>query len=68
MSIGLGFVKNVDKNWRKHIQSLDRLNEERKDENVDAFLEFKDNIMLNNYKDTNEEFDFWSYWKKNIQL
>lgn len=68
MSIGLDFVKNVDKNWKKHIQSLDRSNDEIKTENTDIFLDYKENIPLKNYENKDQDFDFWSYWKKRYTI
>ena len=49
MSIGLDFVKNIDKNWKKHVRSLDRVKEETIIEKNDSFTDFKENIMLKKY-------------------
>jgi len=68
MSIGLDFVKDVDKNWKKHIQSLDRSNDEIKTENNDIFLDHKENITNKNYENKDQGFDFWSYWKKKYSI
>lgn len=68
MSIGLDFVKNVDKNWKKHVQSLDSSNDEIKTENTDIFLDYKENITQKNYENKNQDFDFWSYWKKRYSI
>lgn len=68
MSIGLDFVKNVDKNWKKHVQSLDSSNDEIKTENTDIFLDYKENITQKNYENKDQDFDFWSYWKKRYSI
>lgn len=68
MSVGLDFVKNIDKNWKKHIQSLDRVKEEIIIEKNDSFTDFKENIMLKKFENEDLDFDFWSYWKKRYSI
>jgi hypothetical protein len=68
MSIGLDFVKDVDKNWKKHIQSLDRSIDEIKTEKADIFLDNKENIPLKNDEKKDQDFDFWGYWKKRYSI
>ena len=68
MSIGLDFVKNIDKNWKKHVRSLDRVKEETIIEKNDSFTDFKENIMLKKFENEELDFDFWSYWKKRYSI
>lgn len=65
VSIGLDFVMNKDKNWRKHIKSLDRTNEEES-KNYDIFKieKFEKKTIEQNIENKNLDFDYWNYWKK----
>ena len=62
LTIGLDFVKEVDKNWKKHIKSLDR---DMTDEDIKGIFDY--NIKNHDYKTRiqNEKTDsYWDYWKK----
>lgn len=66
LAIGLEFVKDVDKNWKKHIQSLDRDNTK---ENTDEIFEDFKNRKYNKTRIQNKEDDsYWDYWKKRYFL
>ena len=68
MSIGLDFVKEIDKQWRKRLQSLDFLKEEgEKIDKIFIAKEPTDNKYLN-YEDENSEWDYWDYWKKKYSI
>jgi hypothetical protein len=66
LAIGLDFVKDVDKNWKKHVQSLDR--DKTDEENIEIFSDYK----VKNYNKTriqNKENEYyWDYWKKRYWL
>ncbi len=66
MSIGLDYVKNIDKNWKKHVQSLDRVKEETIIEEIDHFKKFKNNNISKNIE--NENLDYWIFWKKRYSI
>lgn len=66
LSIGLDFVKNIDKNWKKRLQSIDRMEEDYK---------FEESLIKNAYNDDNTEIigenperDIWKYWKNKYQI
>ena len=65
MAIGLDFVKKVDKQWKKHINSEII---EKKGTTIDSLLEDIDKED-NTYKEDNKEEisdrskDMWNYWK-----
>ena len=68
MSIGLDFVKNIDKNWKKHVRSLDRVKEETIIEEIDYFKKFKNNNISKNIENEDLNVDYWSYWKKRYSI
>ena len=68
MSIGLDFVKNIDKNWKKHVQSLDRVKEETIIEKIDYFKKLKNNNISKNIENEDLNLDYWSYWKKRYSI
>lgn len=61
MSIGLDFVKKIDKDWKKHVKPLDLTLDN------DSIIEKKD--FLSEEKDIETEMisdktkEFWKYWK-----
>ena len=64
MSIGLDFVMNKDKNWKKHIKSLDRIDDDLKNNNSIKFKQFENKSIKQNIENKNIDFDYWNYWKK----
>jgi hypothetical protein len=66
MSIGLDFVKKIDKNWDKHLISIDNMTDEgffeklnhRKDE------EYKKSDDIN----VEKNLDYWKFWKKRYSI
>ncbi|MCJ2513715.1 MAG: hypothetical protein LN408_04645 [Candidatus Thermoplasmatota archaeon] len=69
MSIGLDFVKEIDKHWEKHVQSLDRVKEnETKIEKIDLTNKFKDYKKPENKDDENLDWNYWAYWKKRYSI
>jgi hypothetical protein len=62
LSIGLDFVKNIDKNWQKHLISIDRM----KDEKYSHKKNYTNSKDLTKSKTSNIEknHDFWEFWKK----
>ena len=64
MSIGLDFVMNKDKNWKKHIKSLDRIDDDLKNNNIIKFKQFENKSIKQNIENKNIDFDYWNYWKK----
>ena len=65
MAIGLDFVKKVDKQWKKHINSEII---EKKGMTIDSLIEDTDKED-NSYKEDNKEEqldrskEMWNYWK-----
>lgn len=66
LSIGLDFVKNIDKNWKKRLKSIDRMKEDYK---------FEESLIKNVYNNDNTEIisenperDIWKYWKNKYQI
>ena len=66
LTIGLDFVRKVDKNWKKHVQSLDRINEEINNSEIKIFKKFDDESKLINLNGEKSDWDYWDFWKKNI--
>lgn len=61
MSIGLDFVKKIDKDWKKHVKPLDlTLDNDSIIEKKDFSSEEKD-IETEMISDKTKE--FWKYWK-----
>jgi hypothetical protein len=62
LSIGLDFVKNIDKNWQKNLISIDRM----RDENYSYKKNYSNKEYLIKSKEINNEknHDFWEFWKK----
>jgi len=66
LAIGLDFVKNIDKNWKKHIQSLDR---NITDEESTEIFDYSKKNQYNKTKIQKEDNDpYWDYWKKRYWL
>ena len=61
MSIGLDFVKKIDKDWKKHVKPLDLTLDK------DSIIEKKDFLSEENDIETEMNLDrtkeFWKYWK-----
>ena len=68
MSIGLDFVKGIDKQWRKRLKSLDFFKDEG--EPIDKIFTSKEpvNHKYLNFEDENSEWDYWDYWKKKYSI
>lgn len=62
MSIGLDFVKNIDKNWHKHIISIDRIKDERYFNKT--IYRYKEDFVKSNPSENEKNNDFWEFWKK----
>ena len=62
MSIGLDFVKKIDKDWKKHVKPLDLTLDN------DSIIEKKDFLSEENDIETEMILDktkeFWKYWKE----
>ena len=68
MSIGLDFVKNVDKNWKNRLKSIDKMQNNYEDKSVKPFLNnFKENFELKNIMEE-PKIDHWQYWKKKYSI
>jgi hypothetical protein len=65
LSLGLDFVKEVDKNWKNRIKSLDRTNDE--DVTIDKIEKPKKEKQFET-KLNNDKPDYWDYWKKRYWL
>ena len=69
VTIGLNFVKKVDKNWKKHVQSLDRINEDENNSEIfNIFKEFKNKNNSIDIDDDKSDWDYWDFWKKRYSL
>ena len=69
MSIGLDFVKDIDKHWKRHVQSLDRVKEEEiENEKIYLFKKFKDYRLPKNKDNEDSDWDYWSYWKNKYSI
>jgi hypothetical protein len=68
LTIGLNFVKKVDKNWKKHVQSLDRMIEERNNSEIYIFRQYNNKIKENNINNDKSDWDYWDFWKKRYLL
>ena len=55
---------NKDKNWKKHIKSLDRIDDDLKNNNSIKLKQFENKSIKQNIENKNIDFDYWNYWKK----
>ena len=62
MSIGLDYVKKNDKNWHKHIISIDRMNDERYFDK--PLYRYKEDFVKSNPINIEKNHDLWKFWKK----
>jgi hypothetical protein len=66
LSIGLDFVKNIDKNWNNRLISIDRMDENENYEKTK--IEYNKDIVKENIISEKSDNDFWSYWKKRYSI
>jgi hypothetical protein len=66
MSVGLDFVKKIDKNWDKRLISIDYM----KDEGFFEKSIYKKNEEYTKSDDTNikDNLDYWKFWKKRYSI
>ena len=68
LSIGLDFVKNVDKNWKNRLKSIDKMQNNYEDISTKPFFNnLRDNFELKNITEESQ-IDYWQYWKKKYSI
>ena len=68
MSIGLDFVKNIDRNWKNRLKSIDRMQNHYEDKFFEPILiNYRDDVELKNNEEI-PQIDYWKYWKKKYSI
>ena len=68
MSIGLDFVKNVDRNWKNRLKSIDRMQNHYEEKMFEPNLKnYRFDVELTNIEEK-PEIDYWKYWKKKYSI
>ncbi len=66
MAIGLDFVKNIDRNWKKRLISIDRMKDDIYFDKSN--LRHIEDIAESNSTNIENNEDFWEFWKKRYYI